>query len=148
MGEAALFIENYFKQYPAVKPFREKILEQARERGFVETIFGRRRPMPDLLSKNPGIRQNAERMAFNTVFQGSAADIIKKAMLDIDRELPKISAKAKMILQVHDELVFEAPATDLKTVQAFVKAKMEGAYALKIPLVVDCGVGPDWAKAH
>lgn len=148
VSEAALIIENYFKQYPKVKPFREKILEEAKEKGFVTTLFGRRRFAPDLLSRNPAIRGNAERTAFNTVFQGSAADIIKKAMIDIDRGLAQISPEARMILQVHDELVFEIPEKDSKKVEALVKEKMEGAFQLQVPLLVDCGWGENWAKAH
>lgn len=147
-GEATKYIENYFKQYPSVKPFKEKILEEVRQKGFVSTLFGRRRFAPDLLSRNPQMRNYAERMAFNTVFQGSAADIIKKAMLSIDRNLSEISPKTRMILQVHDELIFEVPEKDVETVRNFVKEKMEGATPLNIPLVVDCGMGANWAKAH
>ncbi len=87
-------------------------------------------------------------MAFNTIFQGTAADIIKKAMIEIDRGLSKISPKTRMTLQVHDELIFEVPEGEIEPVQKFVKEKMEGAYPLKIPLVVDCGVGQNWAEAH
>ncbi|MDO8494487.1 MAG: DNA polymerase I, partial [Deltaproteobacteria bacterium] len=148
VSDAALYIENYFKQYPKVKPFREKILEEARRVGYVATLFGRRRFAPDLLSQNFNIRANAERMAFNTVFQGSAADIIKQAMIDIDRELATVSKEAKMILQVHDELLFEVPQKDLQAVQNFVKEKMEKAHLLKIELRVDCGSGKNWAEAH
>lgn len=148
VGEAADYIENYFKKYPKVKPFREKILEEAREKGLVTTLFGRRRFVPDLLSPNIHVKNNAERMAFNTIFQGSAADIIKKAMIDIDRELPKLSKETAMLLQVHDELVFEVPENDLEKVTAFVKEKMESAYKLKVPITVSCGVGENWAKAH
>lgn len=146
--EAVKYIENYFRQYPKVKPFKEKVLEEGREKGFVLTLFGRRRFVPDLLSRNAAVRQNAERMAFNTVFQGSAADIIKKAMLPIDDGLAKISPKTRMILQVHDELVFEVPEKEIERVKNFVKEKMEGAWSLTIPLVVDCGVGRNWAEAH
>ncbi|MBI4124652.1 MAG: DNA polymerase I [Deltaproteobacteria bacterium] len=148
MAEASEYIEGYFKKYPKVKPFREKILEKARTEGKVTTLFGRRRFVPDILSRNVHVRQNAERMAFNTVFQGSAADIIKKAMINIDRGLAAVSTKTRMILQVHDELVFEVPDADREKVAAFVKIKMEGAFALKIPLVVDCGVGKNWSEAH
>lgn len=147
-SEAALIIENYFKQYPKVKPFREKILGEAKEKGFVTTLFGRRRFVPDLLSRNPAVRNNAERMAFNTVFQGSAADIIKKAMIHIDRGLEKISPQSRMILQVHDELVFEVGQEELPKVKDFVRQKMEGAFQLRVPLVVECGVGENWAGAH
>lgn len=146
--EAAEYIDGYFNKYPKVKPFKEKILAKARTDGKVTTLFGRRRFVPDILSRNIHVRQNAERVAFNTVFQGSAADIIKKAMIDIDRELFKISPKTRMILQVHDELVFEVPEADREPVASFVKQKMAGVYRLNIPLVVDCGVGKNWSEAH
>lgn len=145
---ASFYIENYFKKYPKVKSFREKALEEARHKGFVTTLFNRRRFVPDLLSHNIHMKNNAERMAFNTIFQGSAADIIKKAMIDIDQELTKISPKTRMILQVHDELIFEIPEKEVEKVEEFVKNKMESAFNLKVPLVVDCGIGKNWAEAH
>lgn len=145
--EAKEYIDNYFRQHAAVKIFREKVLEKAREEGLVTTLFGRRRFVPDILSRNPNIRANAERMAFNTIFQGSAADLIKKAMLDIDRGLKKISPRARMLLQVHDELVFEVSEGDVAGVEAFVKEKMERVHALKVPLTVHCGAGKNWAEA-
>ena len=148
VGEAQKYIENYFKKYSKVYVFKEKILGECRHKGFVQTIMGRRRFIPDILSRNINVKLNAERMAFNTVFQGSAADIIKKAMIEIDRGLEKISPRAKMILQVHDELVFEVPKEDIEPVQDFVKGEMEKAHLLDVPLVVDCGVGSTWAEAH
>ncbi|OGQ48014.1 MAG: DNA polymerase I [Deltaproteobacteria bacterium RIFCSPLOWO2_02_FULL_46_8] len=145
--EAKEYIDNYFKQYESVKTFKEKALEKAREEGFVQTLFGRRRFVPDVLSHNMNIRANAERMAFNTIFQGSAADIIKKAMIDIDAQLGKISPRARMLLQVHDELVFEVPKEDIEKVEALVKEKMETVFPLKVPLIVDCGMGKNWEEA-
>ena len=142
--EAILYIDNFFKQYPKVLQFKEEIISQAQEKGFVTTLFGRRRFFPDILSQNGNRRQIAERMAFNTVFQGSAADIIKQAMIDIDKDLPKISGASKMILQVHDELVFEVPKGEVAAVLSFVKEKMEQAHPLKVPVTVDCHFGRNW----
>lgn len=147
-AEAGLYIENYFRQFPQVKCFREAALEKARHDGCVATLCGRRRFTPDLKNRNFNIRANAERMAFNTIFQGSAADIIKKAMIQIDAGLPPISAGTKMLIQVHDELVFETPEKDLDPVREFVRSQMEGAARLKVPLKVDCGFGRNWAEAH
>ncbi|PIR16668.1 MAG: DNA polymerase I [Deltaproteobacteria bacterium CG11_big_fil_rev_8_21_14_0_20_49_13] len=145
-GTAAEYIDNYFKKYPRVAKYREKILADAGKTGFVETLFGRRRYLPDVNSRNGGIRQIAERMAFNTVIQGTAADIIKMAMINIDRELEKVSPGTKMLLQVHDELVFEIPEKDLKCVEGFVKEKMERAVELNVPIVVDIAFGKNWAE--
>lgn len=139
------YIDNYFARYPAVAGFKEAAIESARKLGFVETLLGRRRYVPDINSKNVSVRQNAERMAFNTIFQGSAADIIKKAMIEVDRDLGRVSPQSRMILQVHDELLFEVPEGDIDKIKEFVKEKMEGAYPLKVPLVVDIGVGSNWA---
>lgn len=148
VSDAQKYIENYFKQHPLVKLFKEKLLQETKEKGFVTTILGRRRFIPDIMSHNINMRQNAERTAFNTVFQGSAADIIKKAMLAIDAKLPTISPKTKMILQVHDELVFEVPNNDMEKVEQFIKEEMETAHPLDIPILVDCGTGLNWAEAH
>ncbi|MDO8528228.1 MAG: DNA polymerase I [Deltaproteobacteria bacterium] len=146
VDEAQKYIENYFAQHPKVKAFKEKILKEAKEKGLVTTLFGRRRFVPDIVSFNNNIRMNAERMAFNTVFQGSAADIIKKAMIDIDRDLPKISPRARMLLQVHDELIVEIPKEEVDAVQTFVKEKMENAHKLNVPMQVHCGIGKNWAE--
>ncbi len=147
-GEAAHYIESYFKRYPAVASLRDQILEDTRRDGFVTTLMGRRRFFPDIESSNGGIRQIAERMAFNTVFQGTAADIIKIAMIDIHAKLPKVSPESRMILQVHDELLFEAPDAEAEKVAAFAKERMEGALDLDVPLVVDVGIAKNWAEAH
>ena len=148
IGEAKEYIETYFEKYPKVREYRESVLESAREKGFVTTLLGRRRFVPDLLSHNIHMRQNAERVAFNTVFQGSAADIIKQAMVNIQNELPKISENSSMIVQVHDELLFEVPEKELERVVSWVRAKMESAYPLEIPLLVEIGWGVNWAEAH
>lgn len=145
-GEAKTYIDHYFARYTAVAAYRERVLEEARTRGYVETLFGRRRMMPDLKHANKGLRATAERMAFNTVFQGTAADIIKRAMIAVARELPKSVPDARMILQVHDELVVEAPASDVKTVEETLSDCMEKAATLKVPLTVDLAHGENWAE--
>jgi len=147
-GEAARYIDDYFAKYPAVAAYRDEILARARKDGKVTTILGRRRFFPDINSRNGQLRQIAERMAFNTVFQGSAADIIKIAMIDVHAGLAEVSADAKLLLQVHDELVVEAPEGDAGKVPEFVKGRMERAVELDVPLVVDVGQGPNWAEAH
>ncbi len=146
--EAAAYIDNYFSKYPRVAAYRDKLLERVRKEGMVTTLFGRRRFFPDIESLNTTLRQVAERMAFNTVFQGSAADIIKLAMIDIHAGLGQVSAGAKLILQVHDELILEVPESDTDAVRDFVKDRMEKAAELNVPLVVDVGVGKNWAQAH
>lgn len=146
VGTAGEYIDNYFKKYSAVAAYRERALDEVRRSGYVETLFGRRRYVPEINSKNGGIRQNAERMAFNTIFQGTAADIIKKAMITIDAGLAGVSQKARMIMQVHDELIFEVPEKDIGTVKAFVEKEMCGVAELKVPLFVDIGTGKNWAE--
>ena len=148
VGDAAKYIENYFKKYPRVAKYRDEVLDLAKKEGKVTTLFGRVRHFPDITSSNVQMKQLAERMAFNTVFQGTAADIIKIAMINVHNELPKISKESRMILQVHDELVFEVPEADVEKVEKFVKDKMENAVSLKVPLLVDIGTGKTWGRAH
>lgn len=147
-SEAAEYIDNYFRKYPRVASYRDEVLDRSRKEGMVTTILGRRRFFPDINSPNGMLRQLAERMAFNTVFQGSAADIIKVAMIDVHEGLPEVSPQAKLLLQVHDELVLESPEGDAKRVTEFVKGIMENAVKLEVPLVVDVGMGRNWAEAH
>jgi len=147
-GEAAEYIDNYFKKYPRVASYREEILKKAAGEGFVETLFGRKRFLPDINSGNGQLQQIAERMAFNTIFQGTAADIIKLAMISIHEKLPEVSRESRMLLQVHDELVFEVPADDVEKVKKFVTDEMCSAAKLAVPLVVDVGVAKNWAEAH
>jgi len=152
-GEAKATIDAYFERYLGVRRFLDETVAQAKEEGFVRTLLGRRRYFPDLASRNRVLRQAAERMAVNTVIQGSAADLIKKAMLEIDTALRDSSHRkegllASMILQVHDELVFEASEADMGALSDLVRAKMEGAIELCVPLVVDIGTGSNWREAH
>ena len=142
--EAKKFIEAYFEKYAGVTRFIAVTLEQARRDGRVENLFGRVRPIPDIQSKNPNLRGFAERTAVNTPLQGTAADLIKVAMITIDRELTDRKLKSRMLLQVHDELVFEVPLGELDVVRELVKRNMESALELRVPLVVDLGVGKNW----
>jgi len=142
--EAKRFIEAYFERYAGVRTFIEATLEQARRDGFVRNLFGRKRPIPDLLSKNPNLRGFAERTAVNTPLQGTAADLIKIAMLHLERELRARGLETKMLLQVHDELVLEAPEAEVDIVKSLVKECMEGAHALSVPLEVEVFAGNNW----
>ncbi|MGH9522515.1 MAG: DNA polymerase I, partial [Terriglobales bacterium] len=143
-GEAKKFIADYFAKYSGVRQFIDRTLEEARRDGFVRTLFGRVRPLPDINSKNFNLRGFAERTAVNTPLQGTAADLIKLAMIRIDRELREKKLKSRMLLQVHDELVFEAPEKEIAQLRALVSDAMENVYKLKVPLVVDVSVGKNW----
>ena len=125
----------------------EAILERARKTGEVETLFGRVRPIPDILASNPGVRANAERMAVNAPFQGSAADIIKLAMVELDRALRHNGLSTRLLLQVHDELVLEAPEAEVERARRLVAEVMEGAARLSVRLAVEVGSGRDWLSA-
>lgn len=146
--EAKSFIENYFRRHPGVKTYIDKTLHEAGQRGYVETIFGRRRPVPELKSQNANTRMLGERLAVNSPIQGTAADIIKIAMINIWRDLSAGGFGSRMILQVHDELVFEVPPDEAEKVGAIVRKKMEDAAALSVPLKVEMGSGENWAAAH
>lgn len=143
-GEARRYIENYFARYKAVKQFVDQTIREARSRGFVTTILNRRRYIPELLSPNRMQRQLGERLAVNTVIQGSAADLIKKAMVDIYRELSRRRYETRMVLQVHDELLFEVPRRELKTVASLIREKMETALTFNVPITVTLKAGPNW----
>ncbi len=151
-GEAKAYIEAYFKRYPGIKDYMEKTKETCRERGFVETLFGRKIAMPGIKEKNPARRNFAERAAINAPIQGSAADIIKRAMIRVPPALAAAKLNARMLLQVHDELLFEVTPEELEETTGIVKAVMENACApvleLSVPLVADTGTGPNWAEAH
>ncbi|KUK10639.1 MAG: DNA polymerase [Clostridia bacterium 41_269] len=142
--EAKRYIEKYFQRYPGVKAYMEKIVEEAREKGYVTTILNRRRYIPELFSTNRNVRGFGERTAINTPIQGSAADIIKLAMLRVDKEIENSSLKVEMVLQVHDELIFEVAEEDLQDAAVMIKREMEGAYNLRVPLVVDLKYGKNW----
>jgi DNA polymerase-1 len=142
--EAKRFIEAYFERYAGVRTFIESTLEQARRDGFVRNLFGRKRPIPDLLSKNPNLRGFAERTAVNTPLQGTAADLIKVAMLRLDRQIRERGLESKLLLQVHDELVLEAPEAEVEIVKSLVKDCMENAHSISVPLEVEVSVGGNW----
>ena len=146
--EAQQYVSLYFERYPGVKKYMDSIREQAREQGYVETLFGRRLYLPDINNKNVQRRQYAERTAINAPMQGTAADIIKRAMIKIDDHLRNKDAKCKMIMQVHDELVFEVKNDAIDSIKKNVVKQMETAAQLSVPLVVDAAVGENWDEAH
>ncbi|MCW8139209.1 MAG: DNA polymerase I [Planctomycetota bacterium] len=148
VADARAFIDGYFAKYPRIKGYLDAQVEHARQHGYVETVLGRRRPLGDIHSTQRQLRANAERMATNTPIQGSAADIIKVAMVRIDRRLRAERLAARMLLQVHDELLFEAPPHELDRLEALVKEEMTGAFPMTVPLVVDVGRGRSWFEAH
>ncbi|GAB3346506.1 DNA polymerase I [Lysobacter tyrosinilyticus] len=152
-GEAQDYIALYFSRYPGVRDFMERTRQQARDRGYVETVFGRRLYLENISARNQGLRAGAERAAINAPMQGTAADIIKRAMVDIDGWLSSHrsdtgESPALMVLQVHDELVFEVDVGFVDTLLAQVPARMAAAALLRVPLVVDSGVGDNWGQAH
>lgn len=146
--EARELIDSYFETYPGVKAYMGKSVEVAKEKGYIETVFGRRRYLPDINSHNAVVRGYAERNAVNAPIQGTAADIIKLAMVRIDRRFEQEGIKAKMILQVHDELNFSVPSNELPRVKAIVIEEMENAWKVSVPLLADCGEGKNWLEAH
>jgi DNA polymerase-1 len=146
--EASEFIELYWSRYPAVRSFMNRTLQQGREQHYVTTLLGRRRNMPELRSPNAGVRQAGERMAINAPVQGTAADIIKIAMNRLYAEMEKRNMRSKMLLQVHDELLFEAPASELEELGELVCSTMEGAWHLRVPLVADVKAGKNWGEMH
>ena len=147
-AEARQLIDDYFAAFPGVIRYIEKQKEIARERGFAETLFGRKRYLPDILSNNATVRSFAERNAVNAPIQGTAADIIKIAMVAIHRRLKEENLKAQMIMQVHDELNFNVPENEVERVREIVVSEMQNAVHLSIPLIADCGVGKNWLEAH
>ena len=142
--EAKKFIDAYFEKYQGVRRFIDRVLEQTRRDQRVRTLFGRARPIPDINSKNANTRGFAERTAVNTPLQGTAADLIKLAMIRIDKELRERELKSRMLLQVHDELLFEVPEAEVNTMRELVREEMETVHPLKVPLEVEIGVGPNW----
>ncbi|MFC1688800.1 DNA polymerase I [Pseudomonadota bacterium] len=146
--EAQAYMDTYFMRYPGVQQFMEKTREQAREQGYVETLFGRRLYLPDINASNMQRRQGAERAAINAPMQGTAADIIKRAMISVDAWLEKTRPDARLVMQVHDELVFEVKESQLEDLKSAVVERMSGAADLDVPLIVDTGHGPDWDTAH
>jgi len=146
-GEAQKFIDRYFAEMPQVREYLDRIVEEARERGYSETIFGRQRQVPELRAPDRNLQQAGRRIALNNPIQGSAADIIKVAMLRVARAFEAGKLRTRMILQVHDELVFEVPEAERAAVGPLVTEAMEGAADLSVPLKVRIGFGPNWADA-
>jgi DNA polymerase-1 len=140
-------MDGYFEQFGGVRDYLHEVVAKARMDGYTETMLGRRRLLPDLTSDNRQRREMAERMALNAPIQGSAADIIKVAMLDVDRALRDEGAGSRMLLQVHDELVFEVASGELEDLRALVTARMCGAAELSVPLEVSFGAGRSWEEA-
>jgi len=146
--EAKKYIDAYFARFQGVKAFLDRTIAEAKEKGYVTTMLGRRRPIPEVRSADPTQRGMGERMAMNTPIQGTAADAIKLAMLAVRRRLAAEGAKAKMILQVHDELIFEVAQPAVEGVRKIVVEEMERVLNLAVPLRVDVGVGTNWRQAH
>ena len=146
--EAKEIIDNYFEQFPGIKTYMDNTINFARENGYVETINGRRRNLRDINSRNATVRGFAERNAINAPIQGSAADMIKIAMIKVDEWLQKSSLNTTMLLQVHDELVFNVPTNELEEVKSNVTRIMEEAMKLDVPILVEAGTGKNWLEAH
>jgi DNA polymerase-1 len=146
--DAANLIDTYFRTYPKVKEYMDRAIERVREKGYAETVLGRRRVLRDINSRNATVRQAAERDAINTPIQGSAADLIKVAMVKVDRALKAEGLRAKMVLQIHDELVFDVPRREVEKVKKIVRREMTTALDFGVPLEVGIGVGDNWLEAH
>ena len=147
-GEAQKYVDLYFERYPRVKRYMEETRRQARDTGFVETVFGRRLYLPEIQSRNQALRQYAERSAINAPMQGTAADIIKRAMIEVDGWLQASRLPARLIMQVHDELVLEVADQAIPAVVNELRTHMAGAAKLAVPLKVDVGMGLNWDEAH
>jgi DNA polymerase I len=145
--EAAAYIERYFERFPAVKRFIDATIEQADSDGYVTTLMGRRRMIPELRARQRQTRLLGERLAVNTVIQGTAADIIKVAMVRCHRRLGEEGAETRLVLQIHDELLFEGPAGEIDSAGEIAAEEMKGAFELDPPLEVDVGIGKDWLDA-
>jgi DNA polymerase-1 len=147
-GEARSYIDAYFVRYPGIRAYMERTKEEARINGYVTTPFGRRCWVPGIADRNPARRGYAERQAINAPLQGGAADIIKRAMIRLPKALAEAGLKARLLLQVHDELLFEAPEHEVSSLTDLARRVMESAARLSVPLVVETGAGQTWADAH
>jgi DNA polymerase-1 len=147
-AEAAAYIDRYFERYPGVRHYMDSTRAMAHEKGYVETVFGRRLTLPDIHARQVPVRQAAERAAINAPMQGTAADIIKRAMLRVHQALATSDLGCNLLLQVHDELVFEVRDRDLDSARQLIRLEMEAAAELSVPLVVDIGSGESWFEAH
>jgi len=147
-SEAKELIDNYYKSYPKLRNYMSDLVDYARENGYVKTVLDRRRYLNNINSSNGIVRGAAERNAVNAPIQGSAADIIKIAMINIFEKLENSNFKTKMLLQVHDELVFDVPNEELEAIKTLIKEEMEGAFKMTVPLDVEVGLGQNWLEAH
>jgi DNA polymerase-1 len=145
---AQQYMERYFLRYPGVKDYMERTRESARNLGYVETIFGRRLYLPEIKAGNPARRQGSERAAINAPMQGTAADLIKLAMIAVQGWISKAGMTSRLIMQVHDELVLEVPESEIESVKRELPKLMNSVAKLGVPLAVDVGAGPNWEKAH
>ena len=141
-------IDSYYESYPRLKEYMAEQVKKAQDLGYVQTILGRKRHLKDINSSNFVVKAHAERNAVNAPIQGSAADIIKLAMIKIDEELETQNLETKMLLQVHDELLFEAPIDEIDVAMSLIKKEMESAFVTTVPLLVEVGVGNNWLEAH
>ncbi|GIV26806.1 MAG: DNA polymerase I [Bacteroidia bacterium] len=146
--EAKKLIENYFEKYPKIKQLMDNLIQTAKEKGYTQTLSGRKRWLPDIHSKNANVRANAERIAINTPIQGTAADMIKIAMINIFHKIKKEKLKSKLLLQIHDELLFEVPHNEVVTLKEIVTQEMKNALPLEVPIEVNIGIGNNWLDAH
>ena len=147
-NEAKKIIDDYFASFPSIIAYIEKVKTDARENGYVETLFHRRRYLPDINSKNSTLRSLAERNAVNAPIQGTAADIIKLAMIAVDGKMTEAGIESKMVLQIHDELLFDVIPSELDVLRAIVVESMENVVKLSVPLTVECNHGKNWLEAH
>lgn len=147
-SEAKKIIDDYFAAFPAVRSYIDDTIAAARENGYVETLFGRRRYLPDINSKNATVRGLAERNAVNAPIQGTSADIIKLAMIGVDKKMTEEGLKSKMVLQIHDELLFDTVPGETEKLMSIVKEQMEHVTELTVPLTVECNYGKNWLEAH
>ena len=146
--EAKEIIDNYFAKFAGIRTYMAEVVDKARELGYVETIMGRRRLLRNINSANAVVRSQLERLAINAPIQGSAADIIKIAMINIQAEMKKRELKSQLLLQVHDELVFDAHRSEVDELKELVETRMSGAIQLNVPLLVETGLGENWLEAH
>ena len=147
-SEAKQIIDDYFASFPSIRGFIDATVAQARERGYVETLFGRRRYLPDITARNATVRALAERNAVNAPIQGTSADIIKLAMIGVARRLKEEGLKSRMVLQIHDELLFDALPEEVERLKEIVVDVMEHVMELSVPLIVECSAGKNWLEAH
>ena len=145
--QAKEFIDRYLEEFKGVKDYMENIVAEARQKDYVETLFYRRRYLPEIHASNFNIRSFAERTAMNSPIQGTAADILKVAMIELDREMQERNFQAKLLLQVHDELIFEVPEEEVESLQSLVEEVMENAVSLSVPLKADSNIGNNWYEA-